>query len=601
MCAEVAVSRSRRVSPSSDLSFRSAIAVAARTARRGLRDAAGQARRWFLVAGLLTLVHALVPPAEVWLLKALLEQVDSPSPQDARLAITLAGLTIVVGLNFSLGYLALSASQRTGFRLAHHYRSRLAAAAAGLHPRQLAEAATNTRLQAAALAVDRMTRVPGDTLQLVGTALTSIGLCAAIFGFSAAAGILVLSALLPTVLAMTFIARSESVGWPPIAAVERRSTYAMEQLVQQRTGSELALLGSGHKVASLVSQTQRQKMIMLDRLIAIDMRWESAASAATALLLAAALVSMIITDVGAALAAAAVAGILSGLSAIRFTGFAFGNIVSTAPQAEAYAAVVGTAEPDDPTSGPATVGRLTAEAVSVSYPDAAGWAVRDVSLTVEKGEVIALVGANGAGKTTTVNAILGVVERQSGTIMIDGISADDLTHADLLSRIGLLTQEFGRYEFRVRDVVALGRSAGEVADEELWSALRSVGLAELVASMPDGLDTQLGQQWGGVGLSGGQWQRLALARIHLRDAGIWILDEPTSAVDAEAEREIFAELQRTKGNRITIVVSHRAWTLKGMDRIYVFDRGRVVQVGSYDELLSRAGRFADLFAEQLSG
>jgi ATP-binding cassette subfamily B protein len=117
--------------------------------------------------------------------------------------------------------------------------------------------------------------------------------------------------------------------------------------------------------------------------------------------------------------------------------------------------------------------------------------------------------------------------------------------------------------------------------------------------MPNGLDTQLGQQWGGTGVSGGQWQRLALARIYLRNAGIWILDEPTSAIDAEAERQIFSELRRTKHKRITIVVSHRAWTLKDMDRIYVIDGGAVVQEGTYADLVSqRDGRFAEIFAGQ---
>lgn len=585
--------------PPAELTPADASRIAIRTAGRGIRDAATQARRWFVVATLLTLVHAAAPPAEVWLLKTLLEEIDAPRSDTTGLVIALAGLTIVVGLNFSLGPLALSASQRIGFRLASFYRSRLAAAAAGLRPRQLADPTITTGLQAAELAVERMTRVPGDSLQLVGTALTSAGLCAAIFGFSATAGVLVLSALLPTMLAMTFIARSESLGWPPIAAIERRSAYAMEQLLQQRTGSELATLGSGHKVTALVADEQRRKMILLDRLIAVDMRWELIASALTAVLLAAALFAMIITDVGAAVAAAAVAGILSGLSAIRFTGFAFGNVVSTAPQAEAYAAVVSESAPITVPTPQIGVDHLAATGLTVRYPGATSTAIRDVSLAAHRGEIIALVGANGAGKTTTVNAILDAVRPECGSITLDGVPTGELRPGELLGRVGLLTQEFGRYEFRVRDAVALGRATDTVTDDELWAALRAVGLAAPVSEMPDGLDTQLGQQWGGVGLSGGQWQRLALARIHLRGAGVWILDEPTSAVDAETEREIFAELQRTKQDRITIVVSHRAWTLKGMDRIYVFDHGRIVQVGTYDTLLGSPGRFAELFGEQV--
>lgn len=121
----------------------------------------------------------------------------------------------------------------------------------------------------------------------------------------------------------------------------------------------------------------------------------------------------------------------------------------------------------------------------------------------------------------------------------------------------------------------------------------------MVRGFENGLDQQLGAQWeGGVGLSGGQWQRMSLARIHLRGAPIWILDEPTSAIDAEAEQEIFRELQRSKHGRITIVVSHRAWTLRGMDEILVVDGGRVIERGTYTELLARGDRFAEIFAEQ---
>ena len=153
-------------------------------------------------------------------------------------------------------------------------------------------------------------------------------------------------------------------------------------------------------------------------------------------------------------------------------------------------------------------------------------------------------------------------------------------------------QEFGRFEFTLRDAVALG-SPEPVSDDEIRAALAGT----FAADVP--LGTQLGQQWGGTGISGGQWQRLALARIRLRNAGVWILDEPTSAIDAEAEREIFAELRRTKDARITIVVSHRAWTLRDMDRIYVIDAGAVVQQGTYRELMAQpAGRFARLFATQ---
>jgi ATP-binding cassette subfamily B protein len=180
----------------------------------------------------------------------------------------------------------------------------------------------------------------------------------------------------------------------------------------------------------------------------------------------------------------------------------------------------------------------------------------------------------------------------SGRVLIEGRDAAGMSEAERLGHFGLLVQEFGRFEFTLRDAVALG-SPGTVSDDAVRAALAGTFAAELP------LDTQLGQQWGGTGISGGQWQRVALARIQLRNAGIWILDEPTSAIDAEAERAIFADLRRTKDTRITIVVSHRASTLTEMDRIYVIDDAEVVQQGTYQELMGHpAGRFARLFATQ---
>lgn len=586
---------------SQDLTLSAAIAAAARTSWRAVRDAARHATGWFVAAAALSLCHALIPPAEVWLLKRLLDEIAAPQRNPQGLATALVALTVVVGLNFSLGYLALTASQRAGLRLGWHFSSALARAAAALAPHRQAEPEVTTALQAAELAIAPLGRVPGNVLQLLGTAVTAAGLCVAIFTFSPYAGVLVLSALLPTVIAMTFIARVEARGWPPVAAAQRRSTYAMEQLLQQRPGTELALLGTGGKVADRVAREQRQKLILLDKVLAADMRWETAASTGTAVLLAGALWAMINSGAGAAVAAAAIAGILSGLSAIRFTGHAFGNIMSTAPQAETYYRMAG--EPaTEPASAPVRrTRRIELDRLTVRYPGRPRPAVDDVSLTVERGELIALVGSNGAGKTTTVNAMIGVVAAEAGTIRVDGEPVGFPAPPGLLADVGLLNQEFGRYEFTVREAVELGTPRSGLTDAELWAALDSARLGGLVRGLPDGLDTQLGQQWGGVGLSGGQWQRLALARICLRDAGVWILDEPTSAIDAEAEAEIFAELQQNKENRITIVVSHRAWTLRGVDRIYVFDDGRIVQVGSYRQLLDQPGRFADLFAEQLEG
>ena len=239
-----------------------------------------------------------------------------------------------------------------------------------------------------------------------------------------------------------------------------------------------------------------------------------------------------------------------------------------------------------------TVDSVALDNVTFGYPGAVEPTLRDVCLEARRGELVALVGVNGAGKSTAINLLVGALRPDRGRVLIDGADAAALSEDERLAHFGLLVQEFGRFEFTLRDAVGLG-APHTVTDEDVRAALSGTFAAEWP------LDTQLGQQWSGTGISGGQWQRLALARIRLRSAGVWILDEPTSAIDAEAERDIFAELRRTSAGRITIVVSHRAWTLREMDRIYVIDAGTVVQQGTYDDLMNRPdGRFARLFAAQ---
>lgn len=582
-----------------DLSLRNALGIAVGTGWEGLRDAARQTPGWLALSGVLFGVQALIPAAEVWLLRHLVADLAMPAGDRPGLGLVLAGLTIVVGLNYPLGQIAVSAAQRMSFRLGLRYSTQLAYAAAGLSPARLADPQQVTDLEAADQAVQPMSGVPGSALQLAGTVITAAGLCVAICVINLPPGLLVLSALIPTVIAFTFIARLESARWPAVAAAERRARYAGEQLLQQRSATELATLGSGAKVAGIVTRYREQRMLLFDGIIRADMRWEAAASLGTAVLLAAALLTMINSRLSPALAAAAIAGILSGLSAVRFTGHAFGLIISASPHSRSYRSVVDSVDSADRVPIVSEVDQLEVRQLTVCYPGAVTPAVSDVSLIAGRGEIIALVGINGAGKTTTVNALLGVIKPSAGQVLIDHQDASRLSETERLAHFGLLTQEFGRYEFTVRDVIMLGTPADRIDDHDLWSALESARAADLVRSLPNQLNTQLGEQWGGVGLSGGQWQRLAMARVCLRNAGIWVLDEPTSAIDAEAEREIFAELQRSRAGRITIVVSHRAWTLRGMDRIYVFDHGRIVQTGRYEELLAEPGRFADLFAGQL--
>ncbi|MFK4089829.1 ABC transporter ATP-binding protein [Kribbella sp. NPDC020789] len=564
-----------------------------RTARDSLLDAGRITPGRLALCSVLVLIQAAVPGLQVVLIGGL---VDGLSGGDRPWGL-LIGLTVVVGSMYPLSQVTTAAGQRMTLWLKLHYRSELAYAAARLSPSRLAEPATATALQASQTATDPISGVATRPVQVLGAGVTSVVLCAAIWSINPLSGLLVLAALVPTVIAFTAISRMESHGWPRVAEQERRAAYATEQLLQQRTGTELAVLGSAPKVAALVVAHRAAASRVLDRMIGTAMAWELGAALAGAVLFGGALVALVSGGAGGGAAGAAIAGTISGLNAIRLCGYAFGTIITAAPQARRYRDFVRSVPPRAPQTVVPVVQSVALDNVTFQYPGAVRPVLQNVSITARRGELIALVGVNGAGKTTAVNLLVGSLTPtpgdgtagDCGRVLIDGRDAATMTESERLGHFGLLLQEFGRFEFTLRDAVALG-SPDAVSDEAVRAALTGT----FAAGLP--LDTQLGQQWGGTGISGGQWQRVALARIHLRNAGIWILDEPTSAIDAEAEREIFADLRRTKRTRITIVVSHRASTLVEMDRIYVIDDGAVVQQGTYQALMEQPeGRFARLF------
>jgi ATP-binding cassette subfamily B protein len=238
--------------------------------------------------------------------------------------------------------------------------------------------------------------------------------------------------------------------------------------------------------------------------------------------------------------------------------------------------------------------------VSKSFPGVA--ALQDVDLVLQAGCIHALVGENGAGKSTLVKLLLRFYDADSGSVRVGGVDVRDLDPAMLRSRIGVLFQDYATYELSVRENVVMGRPEGTVDDARVIGALRDARSDWLLRKMPKGLDSKVGRLFeGGHDLSGGEWQRLALARIMYRDADIWILDEPTSSLDPEAEAAIFAELKENLKGRIGIVISHRFSTVRIADRIAVIADGHVAELGSHEELLAAGGRYAQLFELQAAG
>jgi ATP-binding cassette, subfamily B, bacterial len=242
------------------------------------------------------------------------------------------------------------------------------------------------------------------------------------------------------------------------------------------------------------------------------------------------------------------------------------------------------------------------ENVGFRYPDSDQWAVRHLNLTLRAGEVVALVGENGAGKTTIVKLLARLYDPTEGRILLDGRDLRDYDLADLRGHIGIIFQDFVRFHFTAAENIGAGRiEASDDRDRIRHAAERSLA-DPVIARLPRGYDQPLGKRFHeGSDLSGGEWQKIAIARAYMREADVLILDEPTAALDARAEYEVFQRFRDLSRGKTAILISHRFSTVRMADRILVLENGRVAEVGAHEDLVASGGRYAELFELQASG
>jgi ATP-binding cassette subfamily B protein len=264
--------------------------------------------------------------------------------------------------------------------------------------------------------------------------------------------------------------------------------------------------------------------------------------------------------------------------------------------------------PVPPSTGTAQVGAnpsdgIRFERVSFTYPGASEPALHDIDLHIKPGESLALVGQNGSGKTTLIKLLTRLYSPDSGRVLLDGTDLREWDEGVLLQRVGVIFQDFARYQMRVGENVGVG-DVTAFENAERWREASDKGMAsEFIDTLPAGFDTQLGKWFrDGRELSGGQWQKIALARAFMRSrADILVLDEPTAAMDAEAEATIFEHFRELSGGRIAILISHRFSTVRMADQIIVIQDGRIKERGSHEQLMAQAGHYAHLFSLQAQG
>ena len=253
--------------------------------------------------------------------------------------------------------------------------------------------------------------------------------------------------------------------------------------------------------------------------------------------------------------------------------------------------------------GPQPSDGIRFERVSFTYPGADTPALSDIDLHIRPGQSLALVGQNGSGKTTLIKLLTRLYDPDTGRILLDGRDLREWDEAALRQRIGVIFQDFARYQMRVGENVGVG-DVEHFENRERWQQAAQMGMAsEFIDTLPGGFDTQLGKWFSdGRELSGGQWQKIALARAFMRSrADILVLDEPTAAMDAAAEATIFEHFRTLTKNRIAILISHRFSTVRMADQIVVIQDGRIIECGSHEALMAQAGHYAHLFTLQAQG
>jgi len=245
---------------------------------------------------------------------------------------------------------------------------------------------------------------------------------------------------------------------------------------------------------------------------------------------------------------------------------------------------------------------FTFENVGFCYPNSEKWAIRNVSFTLHVGEKLALVGENGAGKTTLVKLLGRLYDPSEGRILLDGHDLREYSLSDLRNAIGVIFQDFVRFQMLAEENIAVGKIDQLNSADVIKGAAQQSLADEVIARLPNQYRQMLGKRFaGGVELSGGEWQKIALSRAYMRNAQLLILDEPTAALDARAEYEVFQRFTHLTEGKTAVLISHRFSTVRMANRILVLKKGQMVEIGSHEELLANNGLYAELFHLQAKG
>lgn len=570
-----------------------------------------------LLIGGLSLVQAFVPAVTIWISKLLLDAValavmgqlgSADEAFDRLLGLLL--LQVGVGMGSSLIATVQGASRELlGDSLQNRISQRILHKAAGLELAQFEDASTYDALQNAYREVGRRPLgVFTQVITLVQSMITLGSVSALMVQLGAAVVPLVLLATLPGVWVTS---RFGQQGYRMIrrqAADARVQNYLGYLLTNDEAVKEVRLFGFEQYLLRRWQAYYEKFRAQLVSLITRRSAWGLGASLTSALLIGAATLVVLRRTAQGLLTVGDFGLFIQGIAQLQsqfsnllsgFTGI-YENLLYMRNLFEFLEL------PDrDFAAGETWQGAIHTvefEEVSFRYPLTEKDVLKGVSFRVERGQALALVGENGAGKTTLVKLLTRLYEPTSGRILINGQDASRFSPRSLQEEMSIIFQDFGQYQMSVRENVALGRSEELDEDTSVQVASRRAGAAEFIEALPEGYGNMLGRWFeGGRQLSGGQWQRLALARLYFRGGSVLIFDEPTAALDANAEFEVVEALRKQAKGRITVIISHRFSTVRMADQIIVLENGVISEAGSHEQLVGEDGTYAQMFNVQARG
>ena len=451
-------------------------------------------------------------------------------------------------------------------------------------------------------------RVVSDLLSLVNVAATS----AAVIVVLATTVPEVLLAIAVVAIPFAWAARSSAqLGFRvqfELTTADRLRNYLYRALTGKSSAKEVRVFALADPLSTRWSNLYDSRIERIGGLARRRFLFNGLAALASSALVAAVLIVLVDAAVDGRIsladAAVAIASLQQLALRIRVAANATGSLQSSAlylNEFESFRAMRGPGVPPL-AEAPLPPARLRVEGVSFRYPGTESLVLHDVSLTLEPGQLVALVGVSGSGKTTLSNLVAGLYEPTSGRITYGGVDIADLDRADYRRSLSVVFQDFERYEMTAQANIAISDERRMNDQVAAATAAAYAGIALDIERLPRQYDTMLSRSYeGGADLSVGQWQRIAIARAFFRDSPLLILDEPAAALDALAEQALVERLEELAKGRSTLMISHRFSTVRMADKILVMADGRIVESGTHGELMALGGRYADLFSVQAKG